>query len=160
MSYTVEIDTNKKIFVLKGDLKKILSNKKILLTLKRLGFTTDNDMIFIPYEEKREIESLNNIKNLFQIYDISLIVLSGENNDLKRYINEIENFKEFASKAKLIRDNEFSESPELINDFEDFQRLIKINLTRTLYSLQLLSAFHMSFAQNSCNFSQTFCISF
>lgn len=153
MSYTVEIDTNKKIFVLKGDLKKILSNKKILLTLKRLGFTTDNDMIFIPYEEKREIESLNNIKNLFQIYDISLIVLSGENNDLKRYINEIENFKEFASKAKLIRDNEFSESPELINDFEDFQRLIKINLTRTLYSLQLLSAFHMSFAQNSCNFS-------
>lgn len=153
MSYTIEIDTENLRFLIEGKVDVILSSDRIKMTLKRLKFTTDNNLIYIPYQEGREIEVLEQLRRLFEKNNIVFKVLSGENNELSFYENEIKNFKKFARKAKLIRDNEFQDDEELIVNFREFQDVVSRKLERTLYELQLLSAFHMTFAQNSCNFS-------
>lgn len=153
MSYTLEIDSQNSRFIISGDIDSILSNKRITLTFKRLNFKTSANNIFIPYEEKREIEGLNSLIDLFERYKIEILILSGKNNELKTYRDEIENFKVFSLKAKNIRNNEFKDNSGLVEDFDNFQKIVKIKLKRTLYELQLLSAFHMAFSQNSCNFS-------
>lgn len=59
----------------------------------------------------------------------------------------------FSENARAIRDNEFKENQSLITQFTEFQEVLTETLTRKLYHLQLLSSFHMAFAQNSCNFA-------
>ncbi len=59
----------------------------------------------------------------------------------------------FALKAKSIRNDEFKQYPELIEDYKAFKIALNSSLKRNLYPLQELSAFHMSFAQNACNFA-------
>ena len=62
---------------------------------------------------------------------------------------EEEKFAEFAEKARLIRDNHCNRV-----DFQAFIDSVSRNLkNRSLYELQLLSAYHLAFAQNACNFS-------
>lgn len=153
MNYTIEIDTRNLGFIIKGEIDSILSNDRIKMTLKRLDFVSNSTSIFISYQEGREIETLEQLKRLFKKNNIECEVLSGQNNELVFYENEIKNFKKFALKAKSIRNNEFENDEGLIENFREFQNLISIKLERTLYELQLLSAFHMTFAQNSCNFS-------
>jgi hypothetical protein len=72
---------------------------------------------------------------------------------MKSYHNEQQNFTLFTNKAENIRNNKFDEHIELIEEFDSFQKVISKNMTRKLYDLQLLSAFHMAFSQNSCNFA-------
>lgn len=62
---------------------------------------------------------------------------------------EEEKFSEFAEKARLIRDNHCNHA-----DFQAFIDSVSEHLkNRSLYELQLLSAYHLAFAQNACNFS-------
>ncbi len=69
--------------------------------------------------------------------------------EIKAYENRELLFAEFSQKAKDIRDNH-----PVISEFEDFKDSMIANMpARQLYKLQLLSAYHMAFAQNSCNFS-------
>lgn len=65
------------------------------------------------------------------------------------FYEEEEKFKEFSNKALRIRNNDCN-----IVEFEKFKDSVAKNLTsRSLYPLQLLSAYHMAFSQNACNFS-------
>lgn len=55
----------------------------------------------------------------------------------------------FSKQAKEIRNNNCS-----VDDFAEFTKSLAQNMKkRTLYSLQLLSAYHLAFSQNACNFS-------
>lgn len=153
MSLTIEIDKDQSKFIISGPIDNVLSKRRILGTLRRLNYTFDELQIYIPFEEEAKIQTLNELQEAFKKNELHLQVLTGANNELKAYKDEQDNFKEFANKAELIRENKFYDYPDLINDFDNFQSVIKRELTRTLYELQLLSAFHMSFAQNSCNFS-------
>lgn len=78
------------------------------------------------------------------------LVFSGKVSEaVNNYALEEEKFHVFSEKARLIRDN--------CCDKEDFQKFVdslSINLkNRSLYELQLLSAYHLAFSQNACNFS-------
>lgn len=66
----------------------------------------------------------------------------------QHYIEE-RRFAEFSKKALHIRNNDCD-----AEEFKDFTDSVAANLTaRSLYPLQLLSAYHMAFSQNACNFS-------
>jgi SNF2 family DNA or RNA helicase len=68
---------------------------------------------------------------------------------MNQYYQEEENFKIFSKKAYDIRNNHCDK-----NDFQVFSNSVSHNLpNRTLYPLQLLSAYHLAFSQNACNFS-------
>jgi SNF2 family DNA or RNA helicase len=153
MALKVDIDTNYSRFRISGPIDNVLSKKRILGTLRRLKYSSDKSNIYIPFDEEAKVQILNEIQEAFDKNKLPLQVLSGANNELKLYKDEQDNFKIFSEKAELIRDNKFSDNLDLIHDFDNFQRVIKKELIRTLYDLQLLSAFHMSFSQNSCNFS-------
>ena len=68
---------------------------------------------------------------------------------VNQYAMEEEKFAEFSEKAREIRDNHCEK-----DDFKAFVDSVSVNLrNRSLYELQLLSAYHLAFAQNACNFS-------
>ncbi|NVJ47012.1 MAG: DEAD/DEAH box helicase [Cytophagia bacterium] len=72
---------------------------------------------------------------------------------VESYHREDELFDEFSKKARLIRNDQFMDDPSLVEDFRNFKNVLERSLSRTLYPLQLLSSFHMAFAQNACNFA-------
>ena len=68
--------------------------------------------------------------------------------EIKAYEDREQNFADFSQKAKDIRENH----PD-VSEFEDFKEsLVQHMQTRRLYTLQMLSAYHMDFDQNECNF--------
>lgn len=68
---------------------------------------------------------------------------------MREYKHQENLFVQFSSSARNIRDNK----PNL-EEFNAFKESLINNMrNRQLYPLQLLSAFHLAFAQNACNFS-------
>ncbi len=131
----------------------INENKRLIIWLKRLNYFIDNSLLKIPFSNLNKIIILEEIKNIFNKFNYKIIFDSSIKTELESYNKEQENFNEFSSKAKKIRNNDFSDSGELEADFREFKNVLEKWMSRTLYPLQMLSAFHMAFSQNSCNFA-------
>lgn len=68
---------------------------------------------------------------------------------INAYLSEEEKFRQFSHKALTIRNNECD-----LSELVAFKNALIDHLpNRTLYDLQLLSAYHLAFSQNACNFS-------
>lgn len=94
-------------------------------------------------------KSIDRIKKLCEYIGADLVFSGRVSEAVTNYALEEEKFGEFAEKARLIRDNQCDKE-----DFERFVDSVSINLSnRSLYELQLLSAYHLAFSQNACNFS-------
>ena len=140
-------------YVLSGDISSILKNRRFLLSLKRLNYIEDNKIIKLPFENKTKIYTLQDAQELLEKFGFEYVFQENTKKELSAYNNEQKNFKIFSGKAKKIRNDNFSDNLELITDFKQFKKIIDEDLERTLKPLQMLSAFHMAFSQNSCNFS-------
>lgn len=150
---TIKIDINNYHFVISGEFTEITKNKRLLLSFKRLGYYIDNEAIFIPFQEETQIKLLQEIQRLLEKFGFTQELTEETKLDVESFEREENLFKEFSKKAKSIRNDEFKDSAELIEKFDLFQKILKAKMNRSLYPLQLLSAFHMAFAQNSCNFA-------
>jgi len=149
----VNNDNVNSCFIIIGRYGDIITNKRLLLTLKRLNFKGTDNKIFIPFRTENQIQILQEIQNLFQKYDFNYSLSSNTKNNVESFDRETNLFDEFALKAKSIRNDKFKEFPELIDNYKSFKTVLNNTLARNLYPLQELSAFHMAFAQNSCNFA-------
>lgn len=132
-----------------GDISAVLSNRRASRLLKdTLDCDISESLITIKH-----VSDLNHCLNrVNQIAKMSgcQISYSGETDEaINKYIEEEQKFTEFSRKALSIRNNE-CEMDDLIA-FKD--ALIEHLPARTLYDLQLLSAYHLAFSQNACNFS-------
>jgi SNF2 family DNA or RNA helicase len=78
------------------------------------------------------------------------VELSGEANEaIQAYIEEESMFAEFSARALAIRNNDCD-----VHEFQSFRDALLAHMpSRALYSLQMLSAYHLAFSQNACNFS-------
>lgn len=152
---TIDVDNNplKPHFILRGCYTDIISNKRLVLTLKRLNYQTTENQILIPFREETQIQVLQEIQGLLIKYGFIQNLSAETKEGVESYDRENLLFEEFALKAKSIRNDKFKEYPELIEDYKAFKVALNNSLVRNLYPLQELSAFHMSFAQNSCNFA-------
>jgi SNF2 family DNA or RNA helicase len=83
-------------------------------------------------------------------YTDCVVNYSGEvSRELKDHFNREEEFAKYSQKALEIRNNNCQ-----IDDFKAFKEAVESNLKgRVLYPLQFLSAYHLAFSQNACNFS-------
>ena len=144
------LDTN---FILSGDIDAVLNNRRVSMSLKRLFFEYDDEKIIIPYTEKTKIHTLQTIERILEKFHINSDLGEVTKQELDSYDREQRNFIIFSEKARKIRNNEFSQEVDIVDDFKKFRAVIHKNISRTLYPLQLLSSFHMAFAQNSCNFA-------
>ncbi len=149
----IHIDITEKGFILTGNIDTILNNRRALMSFKRLSYQYIDDKFIIPYEEKTKILTLQTIERILTKFHISINLGKETREELVSYDREQENFVTFSEKARKIRNDEFSKESDLVDDFKSFKKIIHQNISRTLYPLQLLSSFHMAFAQNSCNFA-------
>lgn len=132
-----------------GDIDDIFANRRAARYIKdTIEYTKDVGKLNVN-AEKDINKTIDKLKKVCE-YISAELVFSGKVSDaVNNYALEEEKFHIFSEKARLIRDN--------CCDKEDFQKFVdslSINLkNRSLYELQLLSAYHLAFSQNACNFS-------
>lgn len=151
---SIEITANS--YILKGNIDALLGNRRFCLSLKRLGYQGDreNGTITIPFEEPTKIAKLQEIRDLFSRFGFHDELADSTKKQLVAYDRELENFAIFSNQAKKIRNDEFSDNPDLVGGFKSFLEVLSQRMVaRELYDLQKLSAFHMAFSQNACNFA-------
>lgn len=153
MSYSIDVNIADNCYVIKGDAEELIQNKRLLISFKRLNYSIENIDIIIPFREETQIKTLQEVQSLLSKYNYTFQLTENTQKELHAFSKEEENFDVFSENARAIRDNEFKENQSLVNQFDIFQKVLKETLTRKLYPLQLLSSFHMAFAQNSCNFA-------
>ena len=132
-----------------GDIDDIFANRRAARYIKDTIEFTQADGKLNVNAEKDINKTIDKLKKVCE-YISAELVFSGKVSDaVNNYALEEEKFHIFSEKARLIRDN--------CCDKEDFQKFVdslSINLkNRSLYELQLLSAYHLAFSQNACNFS-------
>jgi SNF2 family DNA or RNA helicase len=149
----IEIEKEDSNFLLIGDVDALLANQRLYFSLKRLGFQRIPEGLAIPFQPQTEMNTLQELQAVLEKFGFGNALSIGMQKDKENFIREQENFQEFSDKARLIRNDEFEGNPELVAAFDSFQSVVGQKLTRKLYPLQLLSAFHMAFAQNACNFA-------
>lgn len=111
--------------------------------------TIENDHIVIPVGEKEPFAIMSDISSMLSKYGFIETRSESSAEIIHDYYEEEKRFSDFSLKALNIRNNKCDR-----NDFEEFSRSVADYLTaRSLYPLQLLSAYHMAFSQNACNFS-------
>lgn len=132
-----------------GDIASIISNRRANRLLKDTLECDISDAAIDILNVTDLNHCLNRINQIAQICGCQ-VSYSGETDEaVDRYLAEERKFSEFSAKALSIRNNECEMSDLLA--FKD--ALIEHLPSRTLYDLQLLSAYHLAFSQNACNFS-------
>lgn len=136
-------------YTLTGAIDLLLSNKRAKTLLKvKLNFSEENDRILIDSDEA--IERVAHLLGLAAKYINAEVVYDSElSSDIQEFHAKELQFKDFGAKAKSIKENNCE-----LEDIRSFAASLETNmLNRRLYPLQLLSAYHLAFSQNACNFS-------
>lgn len=115
---------------------------------QNLKFEETNDALII-HGFSDIVSAMEHIKTIAKYINASIVFEDSASKELHDYQYQEALFSEFASQAARIRNNE----PNIADFFKFKEALVRNLPNRTLYSLQLLSAYHMAFAQNACNFS-------
>ena len=96
---------------------------------------------------------MQDIEKLLSKFSIEFEYGEKVESDLSAFHQEQENFHVFSEKARDIRNDRFAGNQGLVSEFKKFKSVLEEKMQRRLYDLQMLSSFHMAFAQNSCNFA-------
>lgn len=132
-----------------GDIDDIFANRRAARYIKDTIEFTKADGKLIVNAEKDINKTIDKLKKVCEYISAELVFSGKVSEAVNNYALEEKKFHIFSEKARLIRDN--------CCDKEDFQKFVdslSINLkNRSLYELQLLSAYHLAFSQNACNFS-------
>ncbi|WP_226037483.1 DEAD/DEAH box helicase [Aquibacillus saliphilus] len=148
---SIEIDEKKEYFLLQGSTQELVSNKRAKLFLKDYldAAINDDNIITISYADKEKEEILKKIQKMLKKFKFTEDRSNKVEESLQSFFLEEKNFEVFSKKAKDIRNKLVDEK-----DFSMFVNSLEEYLpNRTLYELQLLSAYHLAFSQNACNFS-------
>ena len=133
-----------------GDIGRITGNRLAMMYLRR---NTKHEVIGGDSILIKEVKSLDSvmphIKALAKYAQCEIRLSDEANSELLDYRERERRFAEFSQKAYDIRENH-----PVVAEFKEFEEsLIEHMPNRRLYQLQMLSAYHMAFAQNACNFS-------
>ena len=144
----LESNENSSELTVTGDIDAIFGNRRATRYLKdTLKFNRTEDALVIVTDDINKC--IDRIKKICEYISAELCFSDNVSDAVNQYAMEEEKFAEFSEKAREIRDNHCEK-----DDFKAFVDSVSVNLrNRSLYELQLLSAYHLAFAQNACNFS-------
>jgi len=150
---TIHVDTDKGAFLLSGDTSDLWANRRARFYLKDyLSASIDpEELISIPYLKDSENDKekvMSQVQEMLGKFSYDEILTEDTQQILEDFLHEKQQFAEFSEKAKKIWNNEVNPA-----EFRSFTDVLRKELIRTLYDLQLLSAYHLAFSQNACNFS-------
>lgn len=148
----IRIGTNEdKSFIIAPIDFKITDIRGIAVYLKNLnGAYVDGDKIIVPITNADVLDLYHRTVELFE----RRFKCQIENDDdagslLGSAVSEEERFRAFSAKAYAIRNNDID-----ADELTSFLNCVKHDrFTRTLKPFQILSAYHLAFAHNACNFS-------
>lgn len=147
----LDLDESNNEYVLSGDVEAALSDVSIESFLFNYlnASLKEDDTIGVPFEKTDKETVLKKIHKLLNRYELLEDRTQRMQDVMSEYYQEEDNFMIFAKKSEEIKNNICD-----IDDFKKFSDSLSAYLPkRTLYPLQLLSAYHLAFSQNSCNFS-------
>jgi SNF2 family DNA or RNA helicase len=150
-SISIELNENESTYILSGATNILITNKRARLFLKDYleAYISDEDKIVVSFENEEKENTLIKIQKMLKKFNIGEVRSSKVEESLSEFFQEERNFDLFSNKAKGIRNQDVDQ-----DEFNEFVESLKKNLpNRRLYELQLLSAFHLAFSQNACNFS-------
>lgn len=150
MSDILYVDTiDDSTVVMTGNIDSLTSNRRSNRLLRdHFTCTFEHDRITISQITDFH-HCFSRIGYIAQLCNLEVKYTNKTSNVVSRYLSEEEKFSVFSEKALSIRNNECN-----INDLIAFKNSLLENMpNRTLYDLQLLSAYHLAFSQNACNFS-------
>lgn len=147
---SIDFDSAKNEIYLLGDITALQKNRYAWRYVRDyLHPKVMCDRIIIPVGDSEPFVVMSNISPMLAKYGFSESQSESSEKVVQDYYEEERRFAEFSKKALHIRNNECDAA-----EFEHFTQSVAENLTaRSLYPLQLLSAYHMAFSQNACNFS-------
>lgn len=145
----LKIESQGNSLVIREGANKIRCNRMAKLYIRsNLKHTDCEDYIQIEIQDNINT-TMNHIKVVAKYINCEILFGDSINREMQNFRTQESLFEKFSKQAKEIRDNH----PQ-IDEFKSFEEsLIKNMPNRQLYKLQLLSAYHMAFAQNACNFS-------
>lgn len=137
------------IYKVSGDTDILLRNRRAKMLLRsNLSYIEKNGFLVIESEESVE-RIAHLIKLSAQYINAEVVYDDNVSDEMKVFKNEEEKFELFSQEAESIKENR-----NISASLKEFANILESNmLTRRLYPLQFLSAYHLAFSQNSCNFS-------
>lgn len=147
---SIDFDSTKKEIYLLGDIAALQKHRYAWRYIRDyLHPVVDETRIIIPIEDNEPFAVMSNISAMLTKYGFTETQSDSSEKVIREYYEEEHRFAEFSRKALHIRNNECDS-----DEFKQFTDSVATHLTsRSLYPLQLLSAYHMAFSQNACNFS-------
>lgn len=136
-------------YLITGCVGSLLKNKRAKMMLR-------NQLPFEETDQGITVSSSDTIEHVAKILKIIAGYIGAEvkyddkvSSEIAEFKFQEEQFALFSQKAKLIKNDECDP-----DEFKEFIEVLHQNMpNRHLYTLQLLSAYHLAFSQNGCNFS-------
>lgn len=141
----VEIDNR---FELDFSGKEEVLNRRTRNRLKRLSGEHEGHKFHFSFTEETKEKVYEEILYIIEEAGVELSASGDAADFISRKLAEEERFSIFSQQAYDIRNN-----IEVSENLEKFSNIIRQTMVREPYALQLLSAYHLAFAQNACNFS-------
>lgn len=137
------------IIFISGATSKLLENKRSRLFLKEyLKFAVLPDGIKVAVIDNMNA-TISLIKKAISYTNCKINFSEDISEELNNFINSEKEFAKYSNNALEIRNNNCN-----VDDFRNFKDSVQNKLVgRVLYPLQFLSAYHLAFSQNACNFS-------
>ena len=147
---SVDFDSNKNEIYLLGDIAALQKHRYAWRYVRDyLCPSIEIERIIIPVGESEPFAVMSKISSMLEKYGFTEAQSDSSERMIRDFYEEERRFAEFSQKALHIRNNECDAA-----EFERFSESVATSMTaRSLYPLQLLSAYHMAFSQNACNFS-------
>lgn len=147
---SIDFDSSNRLIYLLGDIDSLQRNRFAWRYVKSsLSAVVESGRITIPVGENEVVSVLSRIRTMLTKYGFDEQQTQTSEKVLLDFYEEERQFAEFSKKALCIRNNACD-----ADEFKSFTDAVMSNLTaRSLYPLQLLSAYHLAFSQNACNFS-------
>lgn len=137
-------------FRISGDVEALLRNKRARLHLRsNLPYEQVSSELIIEKNGMETPEVNEILKQAAEYIGAEVSYDTVTSTGLADFKQNEELFAEFSRKANNIRNNHCD-----VADFKHFEEILDEHMThRHLYELQMLSAYHLAFSQNACNFS-------
>ena len=147
---SIDYDSTKNEIYLLGDITALQKHRYAWRYVRDyLHPIVEESRITIAIGDSEPFSVMSNISAMLTKYGFTEAQSDSSEKVIREYYEEEHRFAEFSKKALHIRNNDCDS-----DEFKEFTDSVAAHLTsRSLYPLQLLSAYHMAFSQNACNFS-------
>lgn len=149
---SIELSEDNRTIHLLGDAS-TLSSSRLRNSLRRIakqeGAIYDKFSSTLHLKEDNPAAVIRKLYAALKHNGLSANSNSEANSAISIALAEEKAFEDFSAKARDIRNNKCN-----VEDFRHFKEVLERRLPhRTLYPLQMLSAYHLAYSQNGCNFS-------